>query len=58
MQPFTSFTPLAAGELIALRADGQELRAPYAGYLVFPDVNAQPGHEWFYLARPSSRSFI
>ena len=33
-------------------------RAPYAGYLVFPDVNALPGHEWFYLARPSTRSLI
>ena len=56
--PWTSFTPLAAGDLIAIRADGNELRAPYAGYLVFPDVNALPGHEWFYLARPSSRGLI
>ncbi len=58
VQPWTSFTPLAAGDLIAIRADGHELRAPYKGYLVFPDVNALPGHEWFYLARPSSRSLI
>jgi hypothetical protein len=52
---WTSFDPLAAGELIALRADGTELRAPAAGYIVFPDVSALPGHEWFYLAQASDR---
>jgi uncharacterized protein len=52
---WTSFDPLAEGELIALRADGSELRAPQAGCIVFPDVGAQPGHEWFYLARASQR---
>ena len=50
-----SFDPLAAGELIARRADGSEVRAPRAGYIVFPDVAAMPGHEWFYLALPSQR---
>lgn len=50
-----SFDPLAEGELIARRADGVELRAPRAGYIVFPDVSALPGHEWFYLAQPSAR---
>lgn len=52
---WTSFDPLAAGDLIALRADGTELRAPRAGYIVFPDVGARPGHEWFYLAQASER---
>lgn len=52
---WTSFDPLAAGELVAVRADGSELRAPEAGYIVFPDVSAQPGHEWFYLAQASQR---
>ena len=52
---WTSFDPLAAGELIALRADGTALRAPEAGYIVFPDVSALPGHEWFYLAQASRR---
>ncbi|MDQ2778775.1 MAG: succinylglutamate desuccinylase/aspartoacylase family protein [Pseudomonadota bacterium] len=52
---WSSFDPLAAGELIGLRADGSELRAPGAGYIVFPDVSALPGHEWFYLAQPSAR---
>jgi predicted deacylase len=50
-----SFDPLAEGELIAVRADGTEVRAPRAGYIVFPDHSALPGHEWFYLARASER---
>jgi uncharacterized protein len=53
---WTSFTPLAEGELIAMRADGTELRAPRAGYIVFPDPTALPGHEWFYLAQASERA--
>jgi predicted deacylase len=55
VKTWTSFDPLAAGELIALRADGTEVRAPQAGHIVFPDVGALPGHEWFYLARRSAR---
>jgi uncharacterized protein len=54
-RPWSSFDPLAEGELIARRADGRELRAARAGYIVFPDVGARPGHEWFYLAQPSAR---
>jgi hypothetical protein len=30
-------------------------RAQEAGYIVFPDVSALPGHEWFYLAQRSQR---
>jgi predicted deacylase len=52
---WASFDPVAAGELLALRADGSELRAPEAGYVVFPDAAALPGHEWLYFARPSER---
>jgi predicted deacylase len=55
VKTWTSFDPLAAGELIAVRADGSELRAQGAGYIVFPDVGALPGHEWFYLAQRSPR---
>ena len=56
-KPWSSFDPLAEGELIAVRADGTEMRAPQAGYIVFPDVGALAGHEWFYLAQASERSF-
>ena len=55
VKTWTSFDPLAEDELIALRADGTELRAPQPGYIVFPDVSALPGHEWFYLAQRSER---
>lgn len=55
VKTWTSFDALAEGETIALRADGSEVRTPRAGYIVFPDHGALPGHEWFYLARASSR---
>jgi len=55
VKDWTSFDRLSAGELIAVRADGVEVRAPEAGYIVFPDHAALPGHEWFYLTRPSRR---
>jgi uncharacterized protein len=47
---WTSFDALRAGDLIATRADGTPLRAEHDGHIVFPDPNAMPGHEWFYLA--------
>ncbi len=52
---WASFDALAEGELIALRADGSEVRAPQSGYIVFPDHGALPGHEWFYLAQASTQ---
>lgn len=54
-QPWKSFDPVAAGQPIAQRADGSAVLAPCDGYIVFPDVSAQPGHEWFYWAQPSQR---
>jgi len=56
VKAWTSFDPVAAGELIGVRADGSEVRAAEAGHIVFPDVSALPGHEWFYWARRSSRA--
>ena len=50
VKTWTSFDPLRAGDLIATRGDGTPLRAEHDGHIVFPDPNAQPGHEWFYLA--------
>jgi predicted deacylase len=55
LKTWTSFDALAEGELIARRADGTEVRAPRAGHIVFPDVSARPGHEWFYFAQRSAR---
>lgn len=57
-KPWTSFDRLQAGELIGRRADGEEVRAPggdWQGCIVFPNTKAQPGQEWFYLARDSER---
>ena len=50
-----SFDRVAAGELIAFRADGQAIRAPEDGYVVFPNPGTPPGREWFYFARPGQR---
>jgi predicted deacylase len=50
-----SFDRIEAGALVARRADGTAWRAPCSGYIVFPDVSALPGHEWFYWAQPSER---
>ena len=47
---WASFDTLAAGDVIAVRHDGTEIKAPKAGRILFPDVSAKPGHEWFYLA--------
>jgi uncharacterized protein len=55
VRAWASFERLAAGTLIALRADGSELRAPADGWIVFPDPGALPGNEWFYFAQASSR---
>jgi predicted deacylase len=58
VKSWTSFDALAEGELIAVRADGSEVRAPAAGCIVFPDHGALPGNEWFYLARVSARANV
>ena len=55
VRAWTSFDAVAEGQLIAQRADGTPVPAPWAGYIVFPDPGAAPGHEWFYLARASER---
>jgi predicted deacylase len=52
---WSSFDPVAAGELIGTRQDGSAIVAPFAGYVVFPNATCEPGKEWFYLARPSQR---
>jgi predicted deacylase len=50
-----SFDPVGAGERIGTRHDGTAVVAPFAGYVVFPNAAGEPGKEWFYLARLSSR---
>ena len=52
---WASFDALRAGETIGTRADGTPVTAPHDGYILFPTSKAQPGQEWFYLARASER---
>lgn len=56
VRPWTSYDPVAAGEPIGRRHDGQLVHAPADGYVVFPNASALPGNEWFYFARPSARA--
>lgn len=51
---WASFHPLKAGEVIGTRHDGTPVVAPEDGCILFPDAKAQPGNEWFYLARTVS----
>ncbi len=54
-RPWQSFDALRAGELIGVRADGDEVRAPGDGWIMFPNARAEARQEWFYLARASGR---
>ena len=50
---WSSFDRVKAGDEIGRRADGSAVLAPYDAYMLFPDVNAKPNAEWFYLAKVS-----
>ncbi len=50
-----SFDALKGGDLIGVRQDGEEVRAPAAGRIMFPNAAAAARQEWFYLAQPSAR---
>jgi len=56
-RPWASFDTLKKGDVIGTRNDGTALTAAEDGWIVFPDVGAKPGHEWFYLALPNPRVF-
>jgi uncharacterized protein len=58
VREWTSFDLLKQGDIVGLRADGSEVRAPTDGRIVFPDVGAAPGHEWFYFAQASTRPLL
>lgn len=51
---WASFTPVAKGELIGTRADGTPVTAEFDGKILFPDVNAAPNSEWYYMTRAGS----
>lgn len=50
VRDWISFDEVSAGEILALRADGTEIRAQRDGRVIFPDANAAIGEEWLYLS--------
>lgn len=52
---WASFDPVRAGETVGTRHDGTPVAAERDGYVVFPNPDAAPGQEWFYLACRSNR---
>ena len=50
---WSSFDALAKGDVIGTRADGTLVTAEFDGKILFPDVNAQPNNEWYYMTRPN-----
>lgn len=55
VEPWQSFAPVRAGQMVGRRAGGTPVTVPADGYLVFPNQQALPGNEWFYRAEPSTR---
>jgi len=45
-----NFDPIIKNTEIAIRANGEKIRAPSNCCILFPNKNALPGQEWFYLA--------
>ena len=58
VRPWRSFDAVHAGEHVGERHDGTAVIARADGHIVFPDVNALPGHEWFYFAEASERPLL
>ena len=55
---WASFDAIKKGDLIATRHDGSIIIADMDGCIIFPDANAAPGEEWFYLAKHNPRFYI
>ncbi|MES2959351.1 MAG: succinylglutamate desuccinylase/aspartoacylase family protein [Pseudomonadota bacterium] len=58
VRAWRSFDAVHAGEHVGERHDGSAVVAQADGHIVFPDVDAAPGHEWFYFAEPSARPLL
>jgi predicted deacylase len=48
---WASFDAVGEGEQIGVRADGTAVVAEFTGRILFPDTNAGPHQEWYYLTR-------
>lgn len=53
VRQWASFDPVSEGEQIGVRADGTPVVAEFNGRILFPDVNAGPNQEWYYMTRPN-----
>jgi predicted deacylase len=53
IRQWASFDAVGEGEQIGVRADGTPVLAEFSGRILFPDVNAGPNQEWFYMTRPN-----
>ncbi|NHZ64689.1 succinylglutamate desuccinylase/aspartoacylase domain-containing protein [Massilia genomosp. 1] len=51
---WASFDPVSTGDQIGTRADGTPVLAEFDGKILFPDVNAGPNSEWYYLTRANT----
>ena len=51
---WASFDPLSEGDQIGVRANGTPVLAEFGGRILFPDTNAGPNQEWYYLTRPNA----
>lgn len=58
VREWVSFDPVWKDEPIGIRHDGTVVRSPGDGRIVFPNVKAEPGFEWFYFAQRSPRALI
>ena len=56
VREWVSFDPVWKDEPIGTRHDGTVVRAPGDGRIVFPNIKAEPGFEWFYFAQRSPRT--
>jgi uncharacterized protein len=50
-RPWASFDEVRKGDVIGTRHTGEVLKADEDGCILFPDQKAEPGNEWFYLAK-------
>ena len=46
-----SFDAVKTGDVIGVRQSGEEIKAQFDGFIVFPNPGAQAGQEWFYFAQ-------
>ena len=48
-----TFMRISENEIIGFTENGKKVRAPKDCFIIFPNQNAEPGQEWFYLGEES-----